>query len=238
MARHAAYILGPLAFLAAALVLVFALLPACAAISFLGIVPEDCRPPLPDPATARMEREAERGALLLAEIRRLERQLLARANCPVAPPPAPPAPEPEPEPEPPADPPPEQTEDQFDRDRWEQGDISIMEGCWLLDSDYKLRHIETGELITVPFWRACFDADGNGTQELRMSNGAECSGPMTADFTSDTEMQLSDNADVPCSQGLRIFKRTTQCTLDQNDRAVCVSRNQGGSSNIRLKRDR
>ncbi|MEM7423491.1 MAG: hypothetical protein AAF334_07190 [Pseudomonadota bacterium] len=237
MARHAAYILGPLAFLGAALILIFALLPACAVVTSLtGVVPARCEPPPPDPETQRLDREVARGKLLEAEIRRLERQLLAKANCPVAPPPPPPPP---PAPPPAPEPPPEETEDRFDRERWDEGDISLMEGCWLLDSDYSVVFRRTGLRLTVPYWRACFDAEGNGTQTVRLSDGAECSVPLSAEFIEGEGMRFQDQRTVPCSGGKSLYRRTANCTLDDQDRAVCVMDDDGGgSANIRLRRDR
>lgn len=224
--RGAVYIVGPIVFLISALALIVILLEACAIFSNLfGYVPAFCAKPEPLPETKRLEREVARGKLLEAEIRRLERELLAKANCPIAPPATP-------EPQPPSD--------GIDRDLWEQGDLSVLEGCWELESDYQAKVIQTGQPFTITEWRACFDAEGNGTgQRFKASHGPVCSGPQRAEFDGNGSMIIRDLGNVPCTQNFRFLQRTITCTLNEDDRADCIATDTaGGASQIKLRRAR
>jgi hypothetical protein len=244
--RAALYVLAPLGFLAAALALFWTLLPACGLREALRLpVGATCPAAAPSPAASALGREAERRAALAAELRGLERRLLALGPCEVAPLPpepglplpseaaAPSAPLPPARPEPPAAPAP----DAIDPERWRERDVSLLEGCWMLDSDYSVTNVDTGQTLNVSYWRACFDAGGRGSQELRFSNGATCEAPMRAEFRGE-ELRLHDGANVACSDGSELFERTIDCRLDDQGRAQCLSRQgeRGGAANVRLRR--
>jgi hypothetical protein len=243
--RGLSYVLAPLGFLAAAVALHWTLLPACGLTHALGLAVGDACPAAgPSPAEIALDREAQRRASLEAELRGLERQLLALGPCEVAPlPPAPPAAPPPSEaatltaPEPPPRPEPTPPPDAIDPERWRERDVSLLEGCWMLDSDYSITNVTTGETVSVPYWRACFDAEGRGSQELRFSNGATCEAPMRAAFRGE-ELRLRDGADVACSDGTQLFERTIDCRLDERGRAQCLSRQgeRGGAASVRLRR--
>ena len=218
-------------FLVASLALFAMLLPACAAKSLLGeYSPWECNRIEPRPARVALETETERGRYLEDEIRRLERELIARANnCPVQPPVTPPRPTEQPE------------DDQtFDRDRWEDRDITMLDGCWILDSDYSVRNIETNVVTSVKSWKVCFDNAGGGNQELELTDGKVCKSDVTAEFSDDGKLVFKDVGDVPCTGGLKIFQRTITCTLGQDSRAVCKSKSShgGSESNVSLRRER
>ena len=228
--RNAAYVFGPIAFLITVLVVLLLLLRACAVVFLLfGVVPDFCAEPAPAPRASELDTEQQRSTLLKAEIRRLERELLARANCPVAPPPPPPEPEPE------------RAQDEFDRERWEQRDLSVLEGCWLLDSDYRAQVIGTGEPFGITHWRACFDANGNGTgQRFETSLGPVCEGPQRAEFDANGALIIRDIGDVPCTQNFKFLERTITCALNARNRADCVAtdrQTEDGGSNIKLRRE-
>jgi hypothetical protein len=233
--RTLAYILGPALFLVAVLGVWAAMLPACAAAPFLGrIIPGRCPPVAASATESALLGELARGRALLAQLKILERELAALDKC---------AEPPRIERAAPLDhraetAPDRIAPDRIDPDQWAARDIGLLEGCWLLESDYKLKVRSTGEEITVPHWRACFDAEGNGQQDFQLSNDMECKGPISARFNGDGAMTLSDGASVPCSRNAQIVERTGICTLDAAQIANCAMRDDAGVSNLILRRDR
>jgi hypothetical protein len=218
--RAALYIGGPLAFLVAAIAVFGLLLPACAALSWTGWLPEDSCPRAgPAPAQAALMREEERRDSLLAEFRRLERDLYT-TDCPTDP-----APDIEPD------------RALLDEERWRAQDIGLMAGCWQLESDYALTYIQSQEQVTVPLWRVCFDEQGRGRQEFDLSNGVTCEGPMAAAFESAEVMTLSDGGTIPCSDGSRILERRAECRLDATRRAACEIADERGTAHVELRRE-
>lgn len=218
--RRALFILLPAAALVAIVAVWRLLLPACASLApgqgLFGLCPSVA----PPPARAQAADEIARGRTLEAEIEALQRELAARADCP---PPAHRA----------ALPPP-----QIDAERWEEGDVTLLDGCWSVDSDYRVRHRDSGEIVTVPFWRACFDAEGRGRQELRMSDGTTCDSGLTARFQENGALRLEDDGDSPCSGGRQLLKRAGDCTLGEDGRARCKLRDRYGETAVELRRER
>ncbi|MEM0990194.1 MAG: hypothetical protein AAGK00_15065 [Pseudomonadota bacterium] len=226
--RGIVYWLAPAALLIVAIALYAFLLPACAAWSFLGrYAPGPCGAEAAQDNSAFAE-ELARGRALEAEIRRLERQLVARANCPIIPPVVPAE-------EPPQDPPPEQPpveEDQeavFDEDRWNDRDVGMMEGCWRLDSDFFGRDTRTGEEHRITDWRICFDGEGTGSQEMQIGDLATCEGPIQVSFEDDGTLVMRDEANLPCTGRFRYkVQYETRCRLGQDRRAQCVGKDVTG----------
>lgn len=220
--RRALYIGGPLGFLVAAISVFGLLLPACAALSWAGWLPPDgCPPVSPSPARSALHLEEERRGALLAELRRLERDLYAiecsAGGAPVQ----------------------RVRPDQatLDEQRWREQDIGIMAGCWRLESDYRLLSIETQVQVTVPFWRVCFDEQGRGRQEFELSDGVSCQGSMTAAFENAQVMTLRDGGTIPCSDGSRILERRAECRLDERQHAACEIVDDRSTIHVELRRE-
>ena len=183
-----------------------------------------CRDPAAAGPSPESAAELERRAALEDRLRDLEGDLAGLGACPPA---ASPAPEPEPEPE------------QLDTERWHEQDISLLEGCWSLASDYRLRDSDTGSVVEVESWRMCFDAEGRGDQQLDQSDGATCEGEVTASFDDDGHLRVSDQANVQCTLGYYIYRRVMNCALEPNGEASCQSRQPDrgqGASNVRIVR--
>ena len=143
------------------------------------------------------------------------------------PPPQPapePAPEPVPDPPPPAPPPPPPPRADLPQDRWDQGDISMLNGCWNLDSNYRTRDIDTGRIDSVRTWQMCFDRNGRGRQTMTYDNGRRCEGPVQGRFEGRT-LVIDDTADLPCGDGYRVLHRVGRCERTSETRAECHSRN-------------
>jgi len=181
----------------------------------------------PSPALAQ---EAERRAVLKDRVRVLERRLAALGACP------PPAPEPEPEPAPePA--PPEPEPGGLDPERWRERDTALLEGCWSLSSDYSLQNVTTGAITQVDSWEMCFDTEGQGEQRFQLSDGDMCQAAVTAEFREDGRLRINDNDDIQCTRS-SIYRRITDCTLQPNGEAACISRQPelSSASNVRISR--
>ena len=209
--------IGALALLLVSLVQATALLPSCGLrienSSFLNFCP-DPGPAGPSPELAA---EHQRRATLEDRLRDLERSLAGLPACRPAPPPDP---------------------SRLDAERWEEQDIALLEGCWSLASDYRVRNRTTGAVLEVDSWTMCFDAEGRGEQEFALSDESECAGDVSASFGNDGKLRVNDDADVQCSGNSYIFRRELTCTLEPDGEAACDSHQPetGGTSNVRIMR--
>ncbi|MDE0241630.1 MAG: hypothetical protein OXQ84_15800 [bacterium] len=195
-----------------------ALLTALAAWAALLIIPvcdldlgplgrlDHCPPPAE--RSTELESEIERQALLADRLDALQRQLAMFPGCPPAPPP----------PEPPPDP------DRLDAEKWQEGDITLLEGCWSLASDYSVEDVETGEVTDVETWEMRFDGQGRGDQEFLMPDGRTCSEPVTAVFVEDGRLRIDDRDDVHCSDLSYVYRRIMTCDLEPGGEAACQNR--------------
>ncbi len=224
--RAAAYVGMTFAVAGLALAAAWAVLPAC---SLVGAPWAGHCPPVTEaPDTDRLDELAARRAALEAEIASLQRRVAALPICAV------PIPEPEPEPEPvvavppppppPAPPPaPPQPPRDIAQDRWEEQDISLLEGCWDLDSNFET--VEPGNVrYPVRSWSMCFDANGRGRQEFRaFRTQVHCSGGVRGAFQRSGNLDISFTEDARCATGGQVARRQATCTLRADGRAACTS---------------
>lgn len=193
-----------------------ALLQACGLrLPLTGTVLSWCETPQ---AQGLRDRQADEDRItgdLGARIAALERDL-ARLECRADPPPPPLPPlRPKPRPEPP------ETPSGLDPDAFEDDDISVMEGCWQLSSDYAVREIRTGLITEFRYWRICFDAAGNGTQEMRATNGVSCKGTVSGRLAGDGRLTMRESGNLKCDNSSEIYRRDITCTLDASGTARC-----------------
>ncbi len=170
------------------------------------------RCPAPAARSIELDTEIERQAVLTDRLNVLQRQLAMLSDCPLQPPArqAPPQ-------EPPPDP------DSLDAGKWQQSDVTLLDGCWSLASDLSFEDIDTGALNVAVSWEMCFDSQGRGDQEIVMSDGATCGGQVTARFLEDGRLRIEDQGDVHCSDEFYIFRRTITCELEPGGEAACRS---------------
>lgn len=136
-------------------------------------------------------------------------------------------------------PPGQASEPDIREEDWNNRDVSLLEGCWSLVSDYRIRDEDTGVLHPVDNWRMCFDDSGAGTQTLVFEDGSVCeSNRVRAEFNQNGDLVIGDNEDLVCSDRYIIYERDMTCVLIQDGSASCVSRQErtGGGSNVRLQR--
>ncbi len=212
------------------------LLPSCGVLlGSIGVI-DFCPRPNDAEETDAIEREADRSRDLAARIRRLERRLAGLPAC--RPDPAPPPEPPPPPPELPraATPPPDP--ERLDPEKWEDKDVSLLEGCWSLSSDYRLRNTRTRVVTAVDTWEICFDANGRGRQTLVQTDGMRCEGPMRARFRRDGRLRIDDVGDLPCTGNIIVHERRMTCELEAGGEAACVATQEetGSRSNVRITR--
>lgn len=116
---------------------------------------------------------------------------------------------------------------------WLGRDLSMLRGCWALESSYRTRNVDTGEIVSYPRWQMCFDAEGNGTQLMEGSDGSTCEGPVTARFDTGG-LALVEPGDLPCSDGGAIHRRDILCAPAPEGRAMCDTLQQetGGEARV------
>lgn len=129
-----------------------------------------------------------------------------------------------PDPPPPPPPPPPKkptTPSGLAPDAFDNGDISVMEGCWQLSSDYAVRDINTRRITRFRYWQICFDRNGNGTEIMRSTNGVRCEGRLTGRMRGNGTLTMREPGNLQCSDGSSIFRRDVTCSLDSRGNANC-----------------
>lgn len=141
----------------------------------------------------------------------------AAAPPPPAPPP-PPTPAPPPPPSPPPPPPPPRAA--LPQDGWANRDLSLLDGCWhLVTSLTASQNDEPSRRTPVQSWQMCFDRAGRGHQTIRLGDGRQCVGPLSAAFQGD---RLVVNEPGACEgQGLTMNRSNRICRRQNDHQAIC-----------------
>ncbi len=106
-------------------------------------------------------------------------------------------------------------------DAFDARDISVMEGCWQLSSDYAVREINTNLVTRFKYWRICFDENGNGTEIMRSTDGVVCEGTLSGQIPGNGKLSMREPANLDCDNNTSIFRRDITCTLDNDGNAQC-----------------
>lgn len=93
----------------------------------------------------------------------------------------------------------------------EAGDLAALYGCWSLGSNYQTRDVDTGQVISYPTWRMCFDTQGRGKQIMQGDDGSTCEGPVTARIDGPERLVLGEGGNLACSDGGYIHRRDIAC---------------------------
>lgn len=112
----------------------------------------------------------------------------------------------------------------IDREAWEEEDISLLEGCWELDSNFQIEDTSTGEVRTVSDWTMCFNGSGTGSETLSMGSNTVCaSDRVSAAFDTSGNLVIRDNENVPCSGNWidYIYEGIMTCALADDGTAAC-----------------
>ena len=145
-----------------------------------------------------------------------------------------------PPPPPPPPPPKPKSPSGLAPDAFDNKDISVMEGCWQLSSNYAVREINTGEITRFKYWRICFDRNGNGTEIMRSTNGVRCEGRLKGRMPGNGKLTMREPGNLQCDNDSSIFRRDITCTLDDRGTAQCntYQPETQGSSAATLRRAR
>jgi hypothetical protein len=123
----------------------------------------------------------------------------------------------------PEDRPEDRPEEPIPEEQWDDRDLSLLEGCWTLTSDYSVTRRDTLETIRVADWEMCFSANGVGRQTLVFEDGTRCESGIGADFEGEV-LRVIDAGHVRCSDGSAITQRVMRCERQPDGSADCVTR--------------
>lgn len=120
---------------------------------------------------------------------------------------------------------------------WANRDLSMLIGCWDLETTYRTRDVDTGEIRTYDQWQMCFDALGNGTQTMRSTDGVLCEGTVRAEFD-DAGLSLIEPGNLACAGGGYIHQRNISCVPVEGGRAICstLQPETGGEADVGFER--
>ena len=134
---------------------------------------------------------------------------------------------PEPSPPPPAPGSPPTPPPSLPAERWNRGDLGMLEGCWVLGAESQSSYNHDGvlELCRVSAGKICFDRSGRGARESVMNcptvSRITCNAPVTAAFQGST-LRITQ-PQVNCTPGSVVWDPDTlTCTRRGNDLARCV----------------
>ncbi len=148
---------------------------------------------------------------------------LPTVAAPPAPPPVlvPPPPAPPPPPPPPAPPPPPPPRAALPQDRWADKDLSLLAGCWsLVTSLTASQNNDPSRHTPVQAWQMCFGATGQGHQTIKLADGRQCAGPLSAAFQGD---RLVVNEPEQCTGPSLTMNKSNRICRRQNDaQALCT----------------
>ena len=191
---------GSLALIGLTLAGVLALLQACAVqLPFLSHL-SACTPPSTITARAALLDLSAKRDELSRRIFELERELSARQCTAIL-----------------ADPTAPLTDE-----GWANRDLSMLYGCWNLDTTYRTRNVDTGSIRTYNAWQMCFDTNGKGTQTMRSTDGVTCQGDVTAQFTGN-DLSLIEPGNLACGDGGYIHQRQITCLPAAGGKASCAT---------------
>lgn len=192
-------VFGAFAFAALVTFAAFLLLQACALpVSLLQKYVSSCRTPSEIVTTDNLQVSMATGLDLQRRIFELERELAAK-QCIRAPidPNAP-----------------------LTTEGWNNRDLKMLLGCWNLDTTYRTRDVDSGEIRTYSEWQMCFDTQGNGTQVMRANDGTVCEGTVRAEFAGGG-LSLVEPGNLACEGGGYIHQRQISCAAAAGGTASC-----------------
>ena len=169
------------------------------------------------------QREAERGDQLQTLLATLTDETGRRQlQCPIPVAPSPVAP-----PAPPASAAPPAPRAALPEQRWNEHDLSLLDGCWKLVTDMQLNH-PGAPSQGIRSWQQCFSRDGHGTQTVVVSDTARCEGPLRAEFAGD---RLNVTEPEACrGPGLSVARSVRACIRTNDQEAVCTGHDIEGTA--------
>ncbi|MFK7744477.1 MAG: hypothetical protein AB8B47_05455 [Roseobacter sp.] len=105
----------------------------------------------------------------------------------------------------------------------QEADLTALYGCWSLGSSYQTRDVDSGQVISYPTWRMCFDTQGRGKQIMQGDDGSTCEGPVQARIESPERLILGEGGNLECSDGGYIHRRDIACAAGDAGGVTCAT---------------
>ncbi len=165
------------------------------------------------------------------------------APIPAPPPPAPEPPSKPPEPAPPPVVTPPAPHVDLPKQRWEQRDLSVLEGCWTLGKEvgaqkYNMLNMPTEAGVTRAA-RLCLDKSGHGRESTVSdfpSGRIKCDAPVTAHFDSTGELAIR-RAPVLCNPPRTTYMAALlRCARRDDSVAICNETSEHGEVTVEFRR--
>lgn len=113
---------------------------------------------------------------------------------------------------------------EVDENLWKEQDISVLDGCWRLDFDYRVTDITTEEEIVFDDWSLCFDGEAStGAQRMQSTSGVICQSLIPGFFNEQNQLVLEETDNLTCNDSSFIFRRQITCDRTEDGRLECVS---------------
>ena len=111
-------------------------------------------------------------------------------------------------------PPPPAPRADLPQERWDRGDLTMLEGCWNLTSDITVSSADGLHSTKVRTWQMCFDGHGSGQQTMALEDGRRCAGALLAAFDRGdvlrvTEPQNCNGAELHMNRSQRLCRRSS-----------------------------
>lgn len=122
--------------------------------------------------------------------------------------------------------PPPQPRADLPQDRWNRGDLGMLEGCWTLTSGMRVTSRAEPDGSPIASWRQCFDGHGAGRQTMVLKDGQRCEGPLGASFVGENRLRVTESQ--PCAGTMTMLPSERTCRRVSDTEAVCDGRNLSG----------
>jgi hypothetical protein len=120
------------------------------------------------------------------------------------------------------------------KDAWDAGNLSMLNGCWHLNSNLVLYLEATQKPHPLANWVICFDSQGNGEQTATFTDGTMCTGPVKASFNGQHDLVIREPEE--CSGASPIVIGQWRCKRMSDSEADCLRSDTGGHSEAIFKR--
>ena len=132
---------------------------------------------------------------------------MGRAQVPPTPPPAAPSPD-------------------LPQERWDNKDITMLDGCWHKYTNLVTTDLHTGRDDAVHEWKLCFGGTGHGHQTIIWNDGRRCEGDLRAKFATDGALDLRDVSH--CHGSRNMLPEESTCRRLDDHEAECDMRDLEG----------
>jgi len=113
----------------------------------------------------------------------------------------------------------------------ETGNMRFLFGDWISVTD--LISTETREPLKIFY---SFDESGVGSTTIDRSGRAPCTAPVKAEFREGSKLQIQDQADVRCSDGVYFPASSVVCNVGLDGQAVCMGEQVDNKYRVVLRR--